>query len=60
MAERLDVTRQIQENNRKKRYHMSMDFFEVPLSLELFDVYQICYLECSSDFETLVHQQVCY
>ncbi|WP_300771556.1 AraC family transcriptional regulator [uncultured Acetatifactor sp.] len=60
MAERLDVTRQIQENNRKKRYHMSMDFFEVPLSLELFDVYQICDLACSSDFETLVHQQVCY
>lgn len=60
MAESIGVMQKIQENNQKKRYHMSMDFFETPLSLELFDVYQISDLACSSDFETLVHQQVCY
>lgn len=44
----------------KKRYHMSVDFFDSPLSLELFDVYQICDLACSSDYEVPMHRQLCY
>lgn len=44
----------------KKRYHMNVDFFSSPLTLDLFDVYQICDLACSSDYEFPKHKQLCY
>lgn len=45
---------------RKKRYHMNVDFFDSPLVLDLFDIYQICDLACSSDYEFPMHKQICY
>lgn len=60
MEECFDLIQDSNANEKKKRYHMSVDFFDSPLSLELLDVYQICDLACSSDFETEIHQQVCY
>ncbi len=47
-------------NKQKKRYHMNVDFFHSPLNLDLFDVYQICDLACSSDYEVDMHKQLCY
>ncbi len=44
----------------KKRYHLNVDYFSSPLTLGLFNIYQISDLACSSDYEVPNHKQLCY
>lgn len=60
MEEYAELIHESAANKQKKRYHMSVEFFDSPLNLDLFDVYQICDLACSSDYEVETHKQLCY
>ncbi len=54
------LTTESAEEKQKKRYHMSVEFFSSPLKMNLFDVYQICDLACSSNYKHPEHKQLCY
>ena len=44
----------------KKKYHLSMEFLDKTLDLGLFQIFQICDLSCSSDYQYPPHQQICF
>ena len=44
----------------KKRYHIDNTFFTSPLKFGCFELYQLCDLACSSDYEVPEHTQVCH
>ena len=44
----------------KKKYHLSMEFLDKTLDLGLFQVFQVCDLSCSSDYQYPPHQQICF
>lgn len=44
----------------KKKYHLSMEFLDKALDLGLFQVFQVCDLSCSSDYQYPPHQQICF
>lgn len=60
MEEYAELLQESATNKQKKRYRMSVEFFDSPLTLDLFDVYQICDLACSSDYEVETHKQLCH
>lgn len=50
---------QSDSNRYKKKYHLSMEFLDKALNLGLFQVFQVCDLSCSSDYQCPPHQQIC-
>ena len=50
---------QSDSNRYKKKYHLSMEFLDKALTLGLFQVFQVCDLSCSSDYQCPPHQQIC-
>lgn len=44
----------------KKRYHRDANYESSPITLNLFSVYQICDLACTSDHVVRVHKQICH
>lgn len=47
---------QSDSNRYKKKYHLSMEFLDKALNLGLFQVFQVCDLSCSSDYQCPPHQ----
>ena len=44
----------------KKRYHVDYDFMCAPLTAGALNIYQICDLACSYDYEVKPHRQICH
>ncbi|RKJ21079.1 AraC family transcriptional regulator [bacterium D16-50] len=50
----------IQKTSQKKRYHKDVNYESSPMALNVFSIYQICDLACSSDYIVQKHRQICH